>query len=170
MGLGVEWRGLWAWLSQVGHLLAFGRGRDRARSLCPEPESQFWNYFYFSGYSTGSGRCCHLFPTLPLPWPSLEGHLREEREGECLWAGVDLPPFFWPRGRLVWAVCLVRVGVASQSQLRTRSITATGPRTAHCSNKSHVLGPCVTRCPTFPGTDPTLGTWSAGPQKTSPVG
>lgn len=43
----------------------------------------------------------------------------------------------------------------------------TGPGTAHCSNESHVLGPCVTCCPTFSGTDPILGTWSSGPQKTS---
>lgn len=171
MGLGVEWRGLWAWLSQVGHLLAFGWGRDRAGSLCPEPKSQLENYFYFSGHSTWSGWCCHLSPTLPLSWLAVPGGSLEGGAGVKNVSGLELTyPILLAAGQAVWAVCLGRVGAASQSQLGSRSTTATQPGTAHCSNKSYVLGPCVTRCPTFPGTDPTLGTWSAGPQKTSPVG
>lgn len=108
----------------------------------------------------------HPTSLLAVPGGSLEGGAAVGNV-----SGLELAySILLAAGQAVWAVSLGRVGAASQSQPGTKSTTATQPGTAHCSNKSYVLGPCVTGCPTFPGTDPTLGTWSAGPQKTSPVG
>lgn len=164
-----------------GHLWGLGAEQEASR---PGPGSQVKDYFYSSVHGTWP----KLNNAVCLPSSSHPGrptgvtveHLGwEEGAGLLLWAAVGVLPFYsrgpeaTPEIRLggrqlpglgPWAV---RVGEA----VWTGSGRAPwGREQLHFGNESHGPGPWVTRCPAFPGTDAVLGTWSAGPQKTSLMG
>lgn len=117
----------------------------------------------------GHAICFALHLSPGSPWRVTRG--RSRRSGEHLWAGVDLLHSSGHTGQACVGSLPSKGGSGQPVTTGDQEPQShTGPGTAYCSNESHVLGPCVTCCPTFSGTDPILGTWSSGPQKTSPEG